>query len=152
MCNGCWAKIDSFHEFYQTVETNYKNQSDSWDNTEIESFRVNIKCEPDTLAFNAEAEAEPFPNIDESIDTKEHLFETIDPVDSSHWDDNDDSSENEQDNDEPDDFEQNMLDDGNVFAEAINDVKMEDEPFLPVKEKKKRKKRQEKEREEGEFM
>lgn len=82
-CSDCWTKIESFHDFYVTVETNYRKKSN---HNDVKMFgNPLLDCEP-----------EPEPIVDEAVAVKVEIipsesrvsdYETVFVPSTPYWND-----------------------------------------------------------------
>lgn len=47
LCNGCWTKIESFHEFYLMIEDIHKAPFNGLNDNAFNSVNLNLKTDPD---------------------------------------------------------------------------------------------------------
>lgn len=79
-CSNCWSKVESFHEFYVTVETNYHKK---FNHNDAKMFgNPLLDCEPESIIDEAMVKVE-IHQFDSSVSD----YETVFVPSTSYWDD-----------------------------------------------------------------
>lgn len=78
-CSNCWSKVESFHEFYVTVEINYHKK---FNHNDAKMFgNPLLDCEPETIIDEPSVKVEVH-----HFDTPASDYETVFVPSTSYWD------------------------------------------------------------------
>lgn len=78
-CSNCWSKVESFHEFYVAVETNYHKK---FNQNDAKMFgNPLLDCEPETILDESNVKAEIH-----QFETPTSDYETVYVPSTSYWD------------------------------------------------------------------